>query len=301
MGTLQAIVLGIVQGLTEFLPVSSSGHLALMEHIFGRVEGQADAMLAFDVLLHLASVAAILMVLWKDAISLLTRRRRLILPLIAGTIPAAIAGMLFEEYFDAAKGSLLILGAGFMFTGIVLALGERLGRKTGRLDGVGLREAAAIGIGQAVAILPAVSRSGMTMSSGLLMGLNRTDCLRFSFLLAIPVILGAAVKETPKMLHAAGTVGLAPLVAGAAASCVFSIMAIKLLLGIVRRHPLSVFSYYVVPLGMALFVWQAPAIFAGWAGRTLGYVLTAAIAAGVAVAAVSLLRKRPQSRSAAQD
>ena len=289
MNILEAILLGIIQGLTEFLPISSSGHLAVVERLLGR-----DVPLAFDVLLHFASLAAVVIVLWGDLWSLLTMRRRLILPLIIGTIPAGLAGVLLGDRLENAKHDMLVVGCCFIVTGVALAVGERLARSrtaARSLTGIGLVDALIVGLAQAVALLPGVSRSGMTISAGRMRGVSREDCVRFSFLLAVPVIAGAGVLEAPKMLKMAGGVGAASLAAGAVAGLAASILAIKLLLGIVRRASVGVFSYYCLPLGMLLFVINAPApvsrvissalSITAASARIVAYILIAAFVAAV--------------------
>ncbi|HUW31498.1 MAG TPA: undecaprenyl-diphosphate phosphatase [Planctomycetota bacterium] len=289
MNILEAILLGIIQGLTEFLPISSSGHLAVVERLLGQ-----DVPLAFDVLLHFASLAAVVIVLWGDLWSLLTTRRRLILPLIIGTIPAGLAGVLLGDRLENAKHDMLVVGCCFIVTGVALAVGERLARSrtaARSLTGIGLVDALIVGLAQAVALLPGVSRSGMTISAGRMRGVSREDCVRFSFLLAVPVIAGAGVLEAPKMLKMAGGVGAASLAAGAVAGLAASILAIKLLLGIVRRASVGVFSYYCLPLGMLLFVINAPApvsrvissalSITAASARIVAYILIAAFVAAV--------------------
>jgi len=290
MTVLQAILLGIVQGSTEFLPVSSSGHLALFENLLGK-----QVPLAFDVLLHFASLAAIVLVLWADLWSLLSARRRLILPLIVGTIPAGLAGYYLERYFDTAKNDMLIVGASFIITGVILALGERLSWKKQKkeLQGVGMLDAIVIGCAQAVALLPGVSRSGMTISSGLTRGLSRPDCVRFSFLLAMPVMAGACVLKAPEILRMSAGADVVPLVIAASTSFLFSAIAMILLLRIVRKVAVSVFSYYCVPLGMLLFIINAGAPVSLWIGGWLHLSATVSrIVAGamIAVFAAAVIR-----------
>jgi len=289
MSVFEAILLGIIQGLTEFLPISSSGHLAVVERLLGR-----EVPLAFDVLLHFASLAAVVIVLWGDLWSLLTARRRLILPLVIGTIPAGLAGVLLGDLLAGAKHNMLVVGCCFMVTGLVLAVGERLARSRGadrNLTSIGIADAVIVGLAQAAALLPGVSRSGSTISAGRMRGVSREDCVRFSFLLAVPVIAGAGVMEAPEMLEMAGEIGAVPLAAGAVAGLAASILAIKLLLGIVRRMSVGVFSYYCLPLGMLLFVLNAPApvsrvlsavlSIASGPARIIAYVLIAVFLAAV--------------------
>jgi len=299
MTILQAIVLGLIQGLTEFLPISSSGHLAITENLLGLKVAPA-----FDVLLHFASVAAILIMLWPDVWSVFTSRRRLILPLIVASIPAGVAGLFFKDYFESAK-DLTLVGIGLMVTGIILALSDRFGRKERDVSSLSLLDAGVIGVAQAVALPPGISRSGMTISGGLFRGLGREECVRFSFLMAIPVIGGAALLELPKLVKTAESSQAAVLGLGFLASLVSSAAAIKLLLNLVRRVSLRVFSFYVVPLGMLLFLVGAPPVFARWlkdglhcsagAADLIGYALIAAILLAVIKVVFFGLLKRQTS------
>jgi len=304
MSVIEAIVLGAVQGITEFLPISSSGHLAIADHLFGAFFSQERVPLAFDVLLHFASVLAILLVLRHDVWLLLTSRRRLLPLLVIGTIPAAVAGLLLEDYFDAAKQCMPAVGGALMFTGLVLALSERIGRRTRRLEATRARDAAAVGLAQVLALMPGVSRSGMTIGGGLLCGMTRDACVRFSFLLAIPVILGASALKLPEMFELGDEGEAAAMIAGAAASLAASIAAIQVLLALVRRASLAVFSYYCVPVGMIVVIASAPHPLAGWLSSAIGMGDTAAvivsyavvIAAAACIAAivfVGILRRKP--------
>lgn len=309
MSIFQAIVLGVIQGLTEFLPVSSSGHLAIGNKLFATLL-EGDVPLAFDVLVHFASLVAILAVLRHDVWSLLTTRRRLILPLCVGTVPAAILGYCFDDYFEAARNSMIVVGASLMVTGFVLALSERIGRRARGLDSLRLTDALVIGSAQAAALVPGISRSGMTIGGGLFRGMTREACVRFSFLLAIPVILGAAVLKASDMLEMAHESGALPLVAGALASLAASVVAIKLLLGLVRRRSLAVFAYYCVPVGMAAFLVSAPQAVAGrlaalGLGRTpavaVGYLAAVVVIAAAAYIVFFRLLKRKHPAEAAEE
>ena len=279
----QAILLGIIQGITEFLPISSDGHLALAEQYLG-----LKLPLAFDVMLHFGSLVAIAIVLWADLWSLLSARRRLILPLVIGTIPAGLAGVLLGGYLETAKSDMLIVAASFMFTGIALAVGEFFFRRTRRkeLTGVGFLDAAIVGSAQAIALLPGVSRSGMTIASGLTRGMSREDCVHFSFLLAVPVMCGACTLKAREVLQMGNGHETTQLIVATVTSFVFSVAAFKLLLGIVRRVSVSIFSYYALPLGMLLFVINAPAPVAGWISRIFTVGPQAAQIAAYALIAV---------------
>ena len=187
---IQAIILSIVQGITEWLPISSSGHLAIFQIIFGFQN------LAFDVFLHFASIFAVIIVFWKDIIRLLNVKKKENLKyigfIIIGIIPAGIIGVLFKHQIENFFSSLVYLGIFFMLSG-VLVYSTKFSKV--RKDKPNFLDSIFIGAFQAIAILPGVSRSGATISSGLFRGLNKEEAVKFSFFMAIPVILGAALVE----------------------------------------------------------------------------------------------------------
>jgi undecaprenyl-diphosphatase len=262
MTILQAILLGAVQGLTEFLPVSSSGHLVLLQKIF-RVSGPT---LFFDTLVHGGTLVAVFVVLWQDIWAIL---RRLIQPLtgclILGTIPAVIAALAFDDAIEGAFQSGAFLGFAFLITAIFLSLAEILSKKVKTLrqkEEMTWLDALIIGIFQAIAIIPGVSRSGSTLSASLARGLNRDFAARFSFLLSIPVILGALLLQIKDLFAApagpAPATGLAapagitalPLAAGTLSAAIVGFFAIKFMLRIVRERSLWGFASYTGILGL---------------------------------------------------
>lgn len=270
-----SILLGLVQGLAEFLPVSSSGHLVLAERLLGvRAAG-----VTVEVALHIGTLAAVVLYYARDlaaiaraapaAVAALVRGRlprdapaATLLHLAAGTVPAAlvvlVAGDAIEEHFHSVR---LVLG-GLVVTGLALWTTRRA--RAGRPD-VTVRTALLVGAAQAVAILPGVSRSGSTIAAGAALGLSRESAARFSFLLSIPAVVGAIVHEAPDLLAggaagantagavAGGSIG-APLLAGVAASCVSGLLAIRLLLGAARRNRLDLFSWYLWTLAAVGFL-----------------------------------------------
>ena len=241
----QAIVLGAVQGLTEFLPVSSSGHLVIFQHIFAIEEPP----LTFDVLVHLGTLIAVFVAFWDDIWGILKKPFcRLTYLLIVGCIPAGLAGFLLAPYFEKAFESLLVVGIALIFTGILLSLSERLSKKHVGLkeaDETGFSDALFIGILQAMAIIPGLSRSGSTIAAGLIAGLDREFAARFSFLLSIPVIIGAAIFELSDVfVTGIAANNILPYILGPLTAAIFGFFAIKVVLGLVRRGKLSYFSYY---------------------------------------------------------
>lgn len=257
MNVWSAVVLGLAQGLAEFLPVSSSGHLVLMQH-FLRVP---EAGVAFDVFLHLATLLAVLVYFWADLWQVARDWRRLLL-LVVGTIPAGLAGVLLEKFFTRLFSSIAAVGVALIGTGFILWGAERLAagyRRRRTLERMTPADAWWVGVGQAVAIIPGLSRSGATIATGLALGLERETAARFSFLLSVPVILGAAVLQLRHLPLASFHAGL-PLAAGFSAAFLSGLAAIWILLDVVKRSRLTVFSWYVWVLGgLVLF-----AAVAGW-------------------------------------
>jgi len=254
MNLIQAILLGIIQGATEFLPISSSGHLVLFQKILG-VE---EPTLTFDIVVHLGTLVAVFAVFWKDIISLLRRPfQRLTLLLIAGTIPTGIIGIVFKDYFEELFASGRTLGFEFIVTGLVLFFAENLSRGYKDVEETSLLDAAFVGLMQGAAILPAISRSGLTISGALFRNMDRDFAARFSFLLSIPAILGAAVFDMKDVLE----VGLEnldsiSLGAGFIFAAIFGYISIKYMIGMLKKGKMRVFSYYVFILGTLVLIDQ---------------------------------------------
>jgi len=268
--TLQALGLGALQGLTEFLPVSSSGHLVLARELLNVHE----APVTFEVLLHAASLVAILLFFRREVVSVFTTRRQLILPLIVGTIPAGLAGVLLKSRLEAMFASPVAVGVALLFTGTVLVVGERLAGGERRLGDVDWRDGLWIGIAQAIALVPGVSRSGMTVSGGLASRLERRAAVAFAFLLGAVAISGAAVLEAREIVKAgerpavaqpsekvageqppAAAPGLGgAMVAGFAAALVVSLAALALLVRVVQRKRLAWFGIYCYVVGGAVLL-----------------------------------------------
>jgi undecaprenyl-diphosphatase len=265
VSVVQAIVLGAVQGLTEFIPISSSGHLVIVPELMG----WPTPGLAFDVWLHVASLLALLVYFSGDLLDLARgarardpMARKLILLLAIGTVPAAIAGILlgdyFEETFTDAKSAALQL----IITAAILVIAERSlsyherrtaeeGRRLRAMDDLNPLDAGAIGIAQAVAILPGISRSGATIGAGLVLGVAREDSARFAFLLAIPALAGAALVKVPDL--AGSSLGLGAGVAGFVASLVTSYAAIFALIRYLRTNTLYPFAVYCLVAGIVFY------------------------------------------------
>jgi undecaprenyl-diphosphatase len=252
------IVLGIVQGLTEFLPVSSSGHLVLVPGMLGWEEPP----LGLTVMLHLGTLVALLIYFRADILGLILgvlgrgpdpdASRRVVRFLVVGTIPAVIAGLAFGGFFEDAFRRPYESSIELVFTGLILLATERLGERAVRRD-LDDKGALAIGSAQALAILPGLSRSGSTIGAGLLVGLSREEATRFSFLLSIPAIAGAGLLDVAK----GDLVVNGPSLAGTVVSGIVGFLSIHYLLRFVRTHSLTVFCWYIfafAPLS-ALVIW----------------------------------------------
>ncbi len=270
----EAIFYGILQGLTEFLPVSSSGHLAMMQNILGFGENM-DA-LAFNVLLHVGTLIAVFIVYFKDIISLIKAfftlcgkifrgnfkmseyalHEKLVVYIILGTLPL-VPMILIEDYLDILSSYLVIVGALLIFNGLVLIISDKLARGNRTLDDFKCKNAFLVGLCQAFALMPGVSRSGSTITGGLLNGLERSEAVRFSFLLSIPAICGASVLKLPDFFaNIPDTNTLLIYVTGAAVSAVVGVCAIKLLAFISKKSNFRMFSYYCFAVGTAAVVYS---------------------------------------------
>jgi len=254
MSIIQAIILGIVQGLTEFLPVSSSGHLVLVPWWLG----WENPGLAFDTLLHWGTLLAVLVYFWRDwwemALAVVNRLRgratdgkdRLFLAIIIGTIPAAVIGYLFDDFFESLFHSPAAVAFFMILTGFLLVFAERWHRTGKTITKLTAVDALIIGFAQALAIAPGISRSGSTIAAGLIRGLDRPSAARFSFLLGTPIIFGAGLFQL-KDLTDVGVSGNQPLtlLAGFLAAAIAGFLCIRWLLRYLQNHSLYIFAIWV--------------------------------------------------------
>lgn len=269
MSILHAIVLGIVQGLSEFLPISSSGHLILVREVLGWNFGTPDIEKTFDVALHLGTFFGIALYFWKDIGRLvrglfraLVRRSlsadpysKLALLILISTIPAALVGMQFETLIEETLGAPLLICGLLIAFGLLLWLADWLGKRQRTLETVGWGDAIMIGIAQALALAPGTSRSGVTMTAGLFLGLNRETAARFSFLISLPAIAGAAIYKGAKLATQGVPPGLEnPMIAGTIAAAISGFIAIFWLLRFLQTHSLRPFVYYRLIIGLGLIV-----------------------------------------------
>jgi len=240
---LKMIIVGTVQGLTEFLPVSSSAHLVFSQ----RLLGWESPDIFFDVMLHFATLFAVLVFFRKDIMDVLGRPRILML-IAAGNIPAVAVALLFRERIEAMFASPVYPAVFLLVTGAFLFAAARLGRERKDMEGFTVKESVITGIAQGAALLPGISRSGITISAGMLLGWKKVQALRFSFLLSIPVIAGAALME----MRGVDTAGIdaAGIAAGCLAAFASGLGALYMLLEAVRRTGLKFFAYYCWAAGI---------------------------------------------------
>jgi undecaprenyl-diphosphatase len=252
---IEAIVLGIVQGTTEFLPISSSGHLLLGQYFFGM--DQEEYGLTFDVALHLGSLLAVILYFRYDLREILRAffrslphpnlgdsDQRLAYLLIVATLPAAAVGFFYRSFFEGLRSPWIVVASLTVF-GVLFILSERVGSKQRPAAKMSFRDALVVGVGQAIALFPGVSRSGATITFGLFLGLNRQEAARFSFLMSIPITAGACIVQVPQAYSESFTAWLGVLFfAGFAVSGVIAYLTIAFLLAFFRRYSMRVFAYY---------------------------------------------------------
>jgi len=272
MEPFQAVVLGVVQGLTEFLPVSSSGHLVIFQHLFGLREPA----LAFDISVHVGTLAAVLVYFYRDVGALVgrsagflgrlavgrgswaevgsDRNLRLAWLIVAASVPTAVIGLLFHGIADRLFGSVRLVGVALLVTCLLLIATRWAPRRDRTVAQFSLAAALAIGVIQGLAIIPGISRSGATIALGLLLGLGRDTAARFSFLLSIPAICGASVLAV-RELAAGGGVPLPVVLLGTAVSALVGYAALWMLVWVVRRGRMHLFAPYCAVLGLLALLW----------------------------------------------
>ena len=248
---LQAIILGIIQGITEWLPISSSGHLVIAQHLF-----DISQPVIFDIILHLGSLAALLIVFWKDIVRLVKgiflRDKyyvKYFFWLVIATIPIGLVGIFFNDYIKTIFDNPKTVGISLLITAIILFISKYPLKKKKKLT---WKNTFVIGLFQALAILPGISRSGMTISSGMFQGVERKEVARFSFLLFIPAILGATVFEIGNV----SSIGnMFPLIIGTIATFITGYVTLKWLLKIIENGKFSYFAWYCFVVGLlVLFI-----------------------------------------------
>jgi undecaprenyl-diphosphatase len=265
---LEAILLGVVQGLTEFLPVSSSGHLLLGQYFLGLDQDRFG--LPFDVALHLGTLVAVVAFFWRDLLRMAGAFVRSLSPggrdfddpdqrlaylILASTIPAALIGFLFESFFETAVRSPWVVVVNLVLVGILFIIGEAVGSQSREADKLRFPEAVGIGLAQAGALVPGVSRSGATITLGLFLGLRREEAARFSFLMSVPIIAGAGSLQLAEVAaEGMDERGILMFGAGFVSSAMVGYLAIKFFLRYVVHHSLRAFAYYRFTLATVVTV-----------------------------------------------
>lgn len=255
---IQSIILGAVQGLGEFLPISSTAHLVLIPYF----TGWKDPGLAFDIALHIGTLIAVLAFFWKDWLNIFSSafinfkkdgiksfKNELLFYLIIGTIPGVLFGLLFEEKAETIFRSPILISFTLIFAGALLYWIDKKHTGTKELKDVTLKDSLMIGLSQALAIIPGVSRSGITITTALFRNFNRANAARFSFLLSTPIIIGSALLKTPELINAGLNISL---VSGIISSAVFGYLAIKYLLKFLEKYGYEIFFWYRLALGAVI-------------------------------------------------
>lgn len=260
MTILQALVLGLIQGLGEFLPISSSAHLILMRFLFR----WPDPGLTFDVALHLGTLVAVVAHFWRELLEIIrkglsqprSRDGRLLYYIVLASVPGALFGVMLEEQAETVFRTPILIALTLSLMGIGLWAAERMGSKRRKLEEINLVDSVLVGLSQALAIIPGVSRSGITMTAGLLTGMTRETAARFSFLMSVPIIAGAGLWEFRNLawqeINAAFAVGVIT-------SAVVGFLAIKFLLQYLRRGSYVIFTWYrlfLAALVVIVEVWR---------------------------------------------
>ncbi|MBR2885389.1 MAG: undecaprenyl-diphosphate phosphatase [Clostridia bacterium] len=268
MTVIKAFILGLIQGISEFLPISSSGHLSIAGQLMG-MDPEASNLLSFNILLHVATLAAVFIVFWNDIWEMIKAffgmlgdlftgkglrlkeftYRRLIIMLIAGTIPAVFAALFLGDIIE--NPELWQIGIFLIITAILLFLSEKLAGGNISLEEMSVKRAFCVGCFQGLGTLPGISRSGSTIVGGLFSRLEKSTAVRFSFLLSIPAILGALVLDLKDMVGATTqTLSFMPVAVGMITAAISGYFSIRFLLRLVEKSKLSYFSYYCVAAGV---------------------------------------------------
>ncbi|NMB28396.1 MAG: undecaprenyl-diphosphatase UppP [Tissierellia bacterium] len=271
MTLIQAIILGVFQGIAEFLPISSSGHLVILQHFFGIKEGN----LFFTEMLHFGTLISIVIVYFNDIIKIIVEFFRMLLNgiknkkfkitngyqklglfIIVGSIPTAIIGLLFEDFFEKLYSSSLIpIGIAFLMTGTLLWIANNKSYENKNVKNMSFLDSIIIGIFQGIAIIPGISRSGSTIVAGLFRGLNRALATEFSFLLALPATFGAGLLGIIQVVKTGSEVAFTiPLLVGVILSAIVGVLAIKILINTLKKDKLHYFSYYLWIVGIITII-----------------------------------------------
>ncbi len=273
MDLLSAIFYGLIQGITEFLPISSSGHLNILHNIFGMETAEASS-LTFDILLHLATLVAVFIMYYKDIFALVpaafsligkvfkgkfklseyTETERFVLFILIATLPLVVV-VFIKDWVELLSGSTKIIGAILIFNGLVLFISDKLSKGNKGIGDIKPRNALMVGLCQLCAVVPGLSRSGSTITGGLMQGLSREVAVKFSFILSIPAIIGANVFSIPDILETPiPSSDVLPYIVGMIAAALSGIAAMKILTYISRKANFRFFSYYCFAVGLVAVI-----------------------------------------------
>ena len=267
MSILSVVILGVIQGVAEFLPISSSGHLAIAQNLLGlKIEGSTDG--TFDVLLHLGTLIAVFVAYWPDIVDMIREfflgvkdiargttptpvppNRRMILLLIIGTLPLFVI-VPIKDYIEGLSANTIVVGCALLITGVLLFFSDRYNRGKKNAGSVPLRDVLVIGVAQAFATIPGLSRSGTTVSVGCFLGLDRRFALRYSFLMSIPAVLGANILNLKDIVDTGVDMTLLPAyISGVVTAAVLGYLSIRLLKFVTEKGKFGAFSYYCWAVG----------------------------------------------------
>ncbi len=264
MDIFQSIILGIVQGMGEFLPISSTAHLVLAPYFFN----WSDPGLSFDVALHVGTLIAVISFFWKDWLEIFASASNKIFKtsyqlrvtgyapnllwfLVIASVPGAIFGYLFDDYAEHTFRNPLLIAFTLSFVGLILYLVDKYAKHNKDIKNISIKDALLIGLSQAVAIIPGVSRSGATMTTGLALGLSREQAARFSFLLSTPIIFGAAIFKIPELFASGITISI---LVGVLAAAISGYLAIKYMLKFIQKVGYAPFFWYRLALALVIVV-----------------------------------------------
>lgn len=258
----EAVFLGVVQGIAEFLPISSSGHLVIVGAILDEFRDQSATRgeaLEMNVALHFGTLLSILVVYRNDLLALF-KQPRICLAVVIASVPAAIAGFTLKDTIETAFEAPLYAGCGLLVTSVLLLAGQRLERNDRPLEQITYANAALVGIFQAAALVPGISRSGSTIAAGLMTGLQRQAAAAFSFFMAIPVIGGATLLTAKDVLEGQGSgVSLVPIAAGTLTAFIVGMLTLTWLLRLIAKGKLHWFAVYTAIVGVLTIAWQLAA------------------------------------------
>lgn len=252
MDVILAIVAGAVQGLTEFLPISSTAHLIIFQKIFNLPQDHFG--LAFDASLHLGTLTAVFIFFAKDYLKIMHLKNKLYLKLLLGTIPAVLFGLVFENIIENKIRSFLVIGISLITFSFVILIAEKVGKKNRDNSKISALDSLIIGLAQSVALIPGISRSGSTISAGLLLGQTRESAARFAFLLSGPIIAGAGLKKFLEVITNPNTFNIEIFLVGILSSFLFGFLTIKYFLKYLGTSNLYPFIFYRIILGSVLIL-----------------------------------------------